>query len=337
MKAMVLNGRGIEQLAMTDLPDPVAGVGEVLVRLRAASLNYRDLITADGGYGSRQKTSGLVPLSDGAGEIVDVGPGVVGWKAGDRVVNTFFPDWLGGPPDERLLRRDVGGMEDGVACMLRVFRAEALVRIPASMDFVEAATLPCAAVTAWNAVRANGNAGPECTVLTQGAGGVALFALQFAHAAGARTIAISSSEARLGRLRTLGADEGIDYRADAEWGKTARRLTGQRGVDLVVETAGAQTIKQSMRALRMGGMIALVGMVSGTMAEMNLPLLSMGSVRLHGIAVGSRQHLEEVVAACEGRGIRPVVDSVWPLAELPAALAKLKTGQQFGKVCIEIG
>lgn len=337
MKAMVMEAVGIENLRLKDLPDPEPGPGQVLVRLRAASLNFRDVLALRGGYGSRQKQSGLIPLSDGAGEVVGTGPGVRRFKAGDRVVGTFFPGWFDGPPQERFLQEDLGGLQDGVACELRVFSEEALLPIPASLSFVQAATLPCAAVTAWNAVRAHGQVGPEHAVLTQGSGGVAIFALQFARAAGARVIAISSTPKKLERLQALGAQHGICYSEDAEWGKTARRFTpGGQGVDLVVETAGAATLKQSMRAARMGGTLALIGMVSGPSAELNLPLVAMGSLRIQGIAVGSRSHLQQVLTACETNRIEPVIDRVMPLADLGAALRHVESGQQLGKVCIEI-
>lgn len=337
MKAMVMETLGVENLRLKEVPDPKPGPGQVLVRLRAASLNFRDVLALRGGYGSRQKQAGLIPLSDGAGEVVEVGAGVRRFKAGDRVVNTFFPGWFAGPPEERFLQQDLGGMEDGVACELRVFSEEAVLPIPPSMSFVQAATLPCAAVTAWNAVRAQAAVGPEHSVLTQGSGGVAIFALQFARAAGANVIGISSSMHKLERLQALGAQHGINYRDDAEWGKTARKFTpGGQGVDLVVETAGAATLKQSIRATRLGGMIAMIGMVSGPTAEVNLPLVAMGSLRIHGVAVGSRQHLQQVLAACATNGIEPVVDRVLPLAELGEAVRHVESGKQFGKVCIEI-
>lgn len=336
MKAMVMESLGIENLRLKDMPDPKPGPGEVLVRLRAASLNYRDLLVLQGGYGSRQKSAGLIPLSDGAGEVVEVGAGVRRFKTGDRVVNTFFPGWFSGPPEERFLMRDLGGMENGVACELRVFSEDAVLPIPDAMSFVEASTLPCAAVTAWNAVRDHADAGPEHTVLTQGSGGVALFALQFARAAGARIVAISSTMPKLERLQALGAQHGINYRDDVEWGKTARKLTGGAGVDLVVETAGAQTLKQSIRATKLGGMITLIGMVSGTSAEVNLPIVSMGSLRIHGIAVGHRQHLQQVLAACATNATKPVVDRVLPLTDLAEAVRHVQSGNQFGKVCIEM-
>lgn len=335
MKAMVLEALGLDNLKLKEVPDPRPGPGEVLVRIRAASLNFRDLLVVDGRYGSRQRSSNLIPLSDGAGDVLEVGPGVRAWKPGDRVVGAFFPDWLSGPPNELLMRRDIGGMEDGVACELRVFRSDALAAVPSSLSYVEAATLPCAAVTAWNAVRTHGNVGPEHAVLTQGSGGVALFALQFARAAGARVIATTSTAEKAQRLSTLGARHTINYRDDPEWGKTVRGIC-PRGVDLVVETGGAGTLKQSMRAVKNGGMITLIGVVSGTTAELNLPVASMNSMKLHGIAVGNRDQLQEVLAAMDTNDIRPVIDRVYPLEALPEALRHLQSGQQFGKVCIEI-
>ncbi len=337
MKAMVMEALGIDNLRWLDMPDPEPGPGQILVKMRAASLNFRDQLVLRGGYGSRQKTERLIPLSDGAGDVVAVGPGVTRFKAGDRVVNSFFPGWLAGPPSESFLEEDLGGLMDGVACELRVFSQDAVLPVPDNLSYVEAATLPCAAVTAWNAVRAQGAIGPEHTVLTQGSGGVAIFALQFARAAGARVIAISSTDEKLARLGELGAQHGISYRADPEWGKQARRLTKGQGVDLVVETAGAETLKQSMRAVRMGGMIAMIGVVSGPKAELNLPLVAMGSLRIHGVAVGNRQHLQDVLAACATNGIKPVIDQVVPLADLPEAYRRLESGQQFGKICVEIG
>ncbi|VTU45150.1 zinc-dependent alcohol dehydrogenase family protein [Variovorax sp. PBL-E5] len=336
MKAMVMESLGSANLRLKEVPDPKPGPGQVLVRLRAASLNFRDLLALEGGYGSRQKSAHLIPLSDGAGEVVEVGAGVRAWKAGDRVVGCFFPDWLSGPPNEAMMARDLGGMEDGVACELRVFRAEGLVAMPKSLSFVEAAAFPCAGVTAWNAVRADAGIGPGQVVLTQGCGGVALFALQIARAAGAHVIALSSSEQKMARLRQLGAQDTLNYKEDPDWGKTARKLAGQRGVDLVVETGGAQTLKQSIRATRMGGTIAMIGMVSGPTAELNLPLVAMSSLRIHGVAVGHRDHLAQSLAAFETNGIKPVIDSTYPLEALAEAVAQVKSGKQFGKVCIEI-
>jgi NADPH:quinone reductase-like Zn-dependent oxidoreductase len=336
MKAMVMGGLGITNLALRDLPDPTPGPGQVLVRLRAASLNFRDILTLDGKYGSFQKRENLILLSDGAGEIVELGAGVSEWKTGDRVVGCFFPHWKDGEPQERLLRDALGGLVDGVACQYRVFGRDEILAIPKQLDFIEASTLPCAALTAWNAVREVAQVGPEDIVLTQGTGGVSLFAVQFAKAAGAVVIATSSSEEKLGRLRALGADHGVNYRDDPEWGKTARKLSNGRGVDLVVEVGGAGTIKQSIRASRLGGTIAMIGVVSGAAQELNLPLITMNFLRVAGVSVGNHRQFADMLRAIGQHAIKPVIDRVFPMTELAEALAWLQAGRHVGKVCIEI-
>ncbi len=336
MKAMVMGGLGLSNLAMRDVPDPKPGPGQVLVRMKAASLNFRDLLTLDGKYGGMQKREDLILLSDGAGEIAEVGAGVREWKAGDRVVGCFFPFWQDGEAQEFLLRDAPGGLADGVASQYRVFNADAILPIPSNLSFVEAATLPCAAITAWNAVRVAMKTGPEHVVLTQGTGGVSLFALQFAKAAGATVIATSSSDAKLQRLKALGADHVINYREDAEWGKTARKLNGGRGVDLVVEVGGAGTIKQSIRASRLGGTIAVIGVVAGPSLDFPLPLITMNMLHVIGVALGNRRQFSDMLRAIGHHGIKPVVDKVFPLAQLPEALTWLQGGNHVGKVCIEI-
>jgi NADPH:quinone reductase-like Zn-dependent oxidoreductase len=337
MKAMVMSALGAVNLALSELPEPAPNPGEVLVRLRAAALNFRDLLMLDGKYGSWQRRESLILLSDGAGEVAAVGSGVSEWKVGDRVVGCFFPDWTDGPPTEDNTRRALGGSVDGVAAEYRVFGRNEILRVPPALSFVEAATLPCAALTAWNCLHTACQIGPEDIVLTQGTGGVSLFALQFARAAGAKIVATSSSEEKLARLRALGVSHVINYRSDAEWGKTTRKLSNGRGVDLVVEVGGASTIKQSIRAARMGGTVALVGMVSGSAQELNLPLVAMNSLRLIGVAVGSRAQFAAMLNAIERHKIKPIVDRVFPLADLGEALAWLKAGKHVGKVCVEIG
>jgi alcohol dehydrogenase len=337
MKAMVMEKLGAANLVLRDVPDPKPGAGEVLVRMRAASLNFRDLLTLDGKYGSMQKRENLILLSDGAGEIAELGAGVTEWKVGDRVVGCFFPRWQDGAADELALRGALGGQTDGVACEYRVFGRDEIVAIPPNLSFVEAATLPCAALTAWTAVRGLVNLGPEHTVLTQGTGGVSLFAIQFAHAAGAAVIATSSSQEKLARVSALGATHTINYREDAEWGKTARKLTRGRGVDLVVEVGGAGTIKQSIRASRLGGIIAMIGVVSGPTLEFALPLIIMNLLHVVGVSVGSRRQFADMLRAIERHGIKPVIDRTYPLQELPAALERLQAGGHLGKICIEMG
>ena len=337
MKAMVMEKLGVTNLALRDVPDPKPAAGELLVRMRAASLNFRDLLTLDGKYGSMQKRENLILLSDGAGEIVEVGAGVTEWKVGDRVVGCFFPRWQDGAANETVLGGALGGQADGVACEYRVFGREEIVAIPPSLSFVEAATLPCAALTAWSAVRGLVNLGPEDTVLTQGTGGVSLFAIQFAKAAGATIISTSSSAEKLARVSALGATHAINYREDAEWGKTARKLTQGRGVDLVVEVGGAGTIKQSIRASRMGATIAMIGVVSGPSLEFALPLIIMNLLHVVGLTCGSRRQFADMLRTIDRHGIKPVIDKTFSLQELPAALARLQTGGHVGKICIEMG
>jgi alcohol dehydrogenase len=336
MKAAVVKPMGLDNLSVVELPDPRPGPGEILVRLRAASLNYRDLIACGGGYGSMQKQDALIPLSDGAGEVVEVGAGVTAWRPGDRVASCFFPDWQAGPANPRGFATDVGARCDGVAAELRVFRGDAVVRVPEGMSFVDAATLPCAAATAWNGLIELGGVGPGHTVLTQGTGGVALFALQFAAMAGAEVYALSSSAEKLERLRALGAAHVINYRDDPEWGKTIQKMTRGRGVDHVVEIGGTDTFRQSMRAVTVGGMISVIGVVTGVKAELNIPVAIIQNARIQGVSAGSRAMLMRLIEAVTHHGLKPVVDRVFPLAELRGALEHLKARRHVGKVCIEI-
>lgn len=336
MRAAVIERPGIEHLRIVDRPDPEPGPGEVLLRLRAAALNYRDNLVVVGGYGSRQRHEGLIPLGDGAGEIAAVGPGTSRWKAGDRVMACLFPDWLAGPIAEDKIRRQLGGSIDGCACEYRVLPADALVRTPSHLSDLEAATLPCAALTAWSAIVNQGQVAPGDTVLTQGAGGVSLFALQFAIMTGAEVIATSSSTERLKRLGEMGARHLINYREEPEWGRAARAATGGRGVDHVVDVGGGGTLKQSLRAVRVGGTISMIGVLSKAPPNFNPAVVVMQNIRLQGVTVGSREQLEQMAAAVETRRLRPIIDRVFPLAELRPALDYLATGRQFGKICIEI-
>jgi len=336
MKAMVMSAIGATNLALRDVPDPTPDFGEVLVRLRAAAINFRDLLILEGKYGSWQKRENLIVLSDGAGEVAAVGPGVTEWKIGDLVVGCFFPDWKEGSPNEDNIRRTLGGSLDGVAAKYRVFGRNEILSVPPTLSLIEAATLPCAALTAWNCIHTAYETVAEDIVLTQGTGGVSLFAVQFAVAAGATVVSTSSTEEKLARLSSLGAAHLINYRYDVDWGKTTRKLTNGRGVDLVVEVGGAGTIKQSIRAARIGGTIALVGMVSGVEQQLNLPLISMNSLRVIGVAVGSRAQFAEMLTAIERHNIKPVVDRVFPLEELGEALAWLRNAKHVGKICVEI-
>jgi NADPH:quinone reductase-like Zn-dependent oxidoreductase len=336
MKAAVIERPGLDNLKIEELPTPEPGPGEVLVRLRAASLNYRDTLIVVGGYGSRQKQARLIPLSDGAGEVVAVGPGAERWRLGDRVIGCLMPNWQGGEISEEKSAVSLGGSVDGCAAEYRRFAAAGLVRTPEHLSDIEAATLPCAALTAWSAVITQGRVGPGDTVLTQGSGGVSLFALQFARLAGARVLATSSAPDRLQRLRELGASDAVNYREAPDWGRWARALTAGRGVDHVVEVGGAGTLAQSVRAVRVGGTISLIGVLGGAKPDFNLALVVMQNIRLQGVTVGSRDQFEAMLAAISAHKLRPVIDRVFPLAEIRTAIEYLGAGRHVGKVCIAI-
>ncbi len=332
MRAMVLQAQGLENLKLEQRPEPKPGPGEALVRLKAASINYRDLATATMMAPSRP----LIPLSDGAGVVEAIGEGVSRVKVGDQVMPGFFPRWIGGrPTPERLAA--LGGALDGVACEAIALTAEGLTRVPAGWTAEQAATLPCAALTAWRGLIVEGKLKPGETVLVQGTGGVSIFALQFAKLAGARVIVTSSSDEKLERARALGADETINYRATPEWAKAARELTGGRGVDHVVEVGGAGTFQQSIAACALGGSIAVIGVLSGFVKDLNVAAMFGGNLHINGVTVGSREQVEDMVRAIETAGLKPVIDRRFPLEELAGALGLMQGGGHFGKVTIEIG
>ena len=334
MKALVIcNGFGLDNLAVADHPDPVPGPGQVVVRVRAASLNYRDLLIAKGLYNPRLPLPRVLG-SDGAGEVAAVGDGVTRWAVGDRVVGCFFQGWAGGPISEAATKSALGGDRDGVIAELALLDEGGLVPLPGGLSFEEAATLPCAAVTAWHALTAGGS-GPGKTVLLQGTGGVSIFALQFAKALGARVLITSGSDEKLARALSLGADAGTNYKTAPDWDKWARAQTGGAGVDLVVEVGGAGTLERSARAARMGGFVALIGVLSGGGAFNPMAVL-MRSITLRGIFVGSRAQFEDMNRLVVGKGLRPVVDRVFPLAEAADALRHLESGSHFGKVVVGV-
>ncbi|CCD84645.1 putative Alcohol dehydrogenase [Bradyrhizobium sp. ORS 285] len=337
MRCYELQGPGgIDALALVDKPVPQPARGEVLVRINAASINYRDLLTVRGGYGSKQKFP-LVPLSDGAGVVAAVGDGVASFAPGDRVIGSFFEGWTGGEPSEAKMRAALGGAVDGTLTEYRVFPAQALVRTPTYLSDIEAAALPCAGVTAWSAVVKLGGIRPGQTVLTQGTGGVSIFALQIAKMAGARVIATSSSEAKIARLKELGADVTLNYKTTPDWGKQAREIT-RHGVDLVVEVGGVGTLNESIRATRIGGTIAFIGVLAGAPAsELRLPLMVMQQQRLQGVTVGSVDDLQALTNALALHQVKPVVDRVFPFTEAREAFHYMSSGAHFGKVAIALG
>jgi NADPH:quinone reductase-like Zn-dependent oxidoreductase len=331
---VVEGGFGRDHLRLVERPEPSPGHGELLVRLRAASLNYRDLMMVEGRYNPRQPLP-LVPCSDGVGEVLAVGEGVRGFAPGDRVCPTFAPRWLAGEPDRERLRTTLGGPLDGTLRERMTIAAESVVRPPAHLSDAEAATLPCAALTAWSALVVHGRLRAGETVLVLGTGGVALFALQIALLHGARVVVTSSSDEKLERARALGAWETVNYRREPAWGKRVRELAGE-GVDHVVEVGGAGTLAESLRAVRIGGTIHLIGVLAAGEAPLSIVPVFMQQVRIQGVLVGHREAFEAMNRAIAHHQVRPVVDRVFPFAEVATAFDHLAAGAHFGKVCIEL-
>ena len=324
---------GPEHLARGERPDPLPGPNQVVVAMRAASLNYRDTLMIRGGYGPRI-TVPLIPVSDGAGEVVATGEGVSRVRVGDRVAPTFFQSWIGGEASPDKFAAQLGGTVDGVLAEFMCVNEQGVSRIPDHLSDEEAACLPCAGLTAWSAVITQGRVGPGSTVLVQGTGGVALFALQFAKMAGASVILTSSRDDKLARARQLGADAVINYRTTPDWDRVVKELTDGEGCEHVVELGGAGTLERSIRAARVGGAVSLIGVLSGANAEMPLPLVVMRNLRLQGVTVGSRDGFEAMCRAMARHHLRPVVDRVFGFDDVPAAFAHLEGGHHMGKVCI---
>lgn len=330
MRSWVLTGEPGTALRLEDRPEPPLGPGQVRVRVRAASLNYRDLIVAD-----QPPRPGLVPLSDGAGEVVDVAPDVPDLQAGDRVAGGFFADWASGPSRHANLDSALGGDLDGVLSESVVFPASAVAKIPGALTFAEAATFPCAGVTAWHAlVGGQWPAGAGDTVLALGSGGVATFALQIAQLRGARFIGTSSSEAKRERLRALGADVVIDYTALPQWAVAVQQATGGHGADFVVETVGAATLEQSLSSCARGGCVTLVGVVSGRATSADAGLIQSLELTLRSIYVGPLTMLHDAMQAFADHGVRPVIDRSFGFGDAPAAFDHLRQARHVGKVII---
>jgi NADPH:quinone reductase-like Zn-dependent oxidoreductase len=325
---------GFDHLQLGTRPDPRPGPGQVLLRMKAASLNYRDLVVPNRGYGAFTGNLPLIPLSDGVGEVVEVGPGVSRVKAGDRVCPCFHQSWIGGAPDLERLTRTLGGPVDGTMAELMCLPAEGVVKVPAHLTDEQAATLPCAALTAWSAIVTYDQLGPGSRVLVQGTGGVALFALAFAKLAGCHVTVISSSDEKLARAKAMGADVGINYMSTPEWSKASREITGGRGFDHIVELGGEKTLPQSLRAIRPGGTISMIGVLSGSALAAPLGHVVTRQVRLQGITVGSRDGFEAMMRAIDQHRLVPVVDTAFAFEQLKEAMAALKQGAHFGKICI---
>lgn len=326
---------GLDAVTLVARPDPQPQTGQVLVKMHAASLNYRDLLVAKGAYGS-QGVRPIVPLSDGAGEVVAIGAGVSRVQVGDRVAGSFMQTFLAGDLTPEKSKSALGGAIDGVLAEYVVFDEQGVVKIPAHLSYEEAATLPCAAVTAWNALVAEGQLKAGDTVLLQGTGGVSLFALQFATMMGATVIITSSSDAKLERAKQLGAAVGINYKTTPNWEEAVWTLTEGRGVDHVVEVGGSETLSQSLRAIRYGGRIALIGVLTGTGGDVKTSAILHKHVRVQGIYVGSRDHFEAMNRAIALHKLQPVIDRTFPFSAAKEAMQYLESGAHFGKVVITI-
>ena len=336
MRLIQLEGAfGFDQLREREVPAPEPAEGEVLLRMLAAALNYRDLLMIRGRYDPRQPLP-LIPVSDGVGVVERVGAGVDGLVPGDRVCPVLLPDWQAGEPDRLALRRGLGGRLSGVLRELMLVRPEHVVKVPEHLTDVEAATLPCAGVTAWNALVTLGHLRAGQIVLVQGTGGVAMAALQIARTFGARVVVTSRSDEKLKRAMELGAEHGINYAETPAWGDAVRERYRPWGVDHVVEVGGAGTLAQSLRAVRTGGTISVIGVLAGGRAPVDVLPILMNQVRLQGVFCGSRASFEGMNRALAANRVHPVVDTVFPfsLAGLRAALDHLAAGRHVGKVAL---
>lgn len=336
MKAYEIEQFGIDNLRIVERETPRPAAGEVLVKMQAASLNYRDVMVVSGTYNPRMKLPAIL-FSDGSGEVFEISEGVTKWSVGDRVCSTVIPGWIDGGSSAETAKTAIGaGGSDGVLSEYRLFGEDSLIRVPEHLSFDEAATLPCAAVTAWNALAVSGNIKAGDTVLTLGTGGVSIFAIQFAKAFGAKVIATSSSNEKLAKVRELGADETINYREREGWDKAVLEMTDGRGVDHVVEVGGTGTLAKSVKAVRVGGHIALIGALDMA-GEFNPIPVFMKAVRVQGIFVGSRAMFEDLNNFIVKENIKPVIDRTFRFNEAKEALRYMESGSHLGKIVVKIG
>ena len=328
-------GAGIEALQQVERPDPKPAHRQVLVKVEACSLNFRDLGIVRGSYRMPVRDN-VIPLSDGAGEVVEVGPGVTRFKAGDRVAGNFFQRWPGGEPSADSHLSALGGGIDGMLAEYVVLEEDGTVKVPSHLSFEEGATLPCAAVTVWHAMVEHARLKAGDSVLLQGTGGVSIFGLQFARIMGIRAIITSSSDEKLKRAKELGALFGINYKTTPDWEKAAVEFTGGVGVDHVVEVGGAATLTRSFHAIRVGGKVTMIGGLSGGATELNPGLIFGRRANVQGISVGSTQMFMAMNRAVEASALKPVIDKVFAFADTPAAYQHMASGAHFGKIVIKI-
>lgn len=336
MKSWQFSAFNLESLRLAELPEPVAGPGQIVVEIRAFSLNYRDLLVVTGRYNPKLALP-ATPISDAAGVVAAVGPGVSRFRVGDHVVSHFVSEWIDGPLRPEHAKSSLGTPGPGVAAERVALSEQAWVRMPGGCTFAQAATLPIAALTAWSSLVTEGRVQPGQTILTLGTGGVSIFAVQFARALGVSAIITSSSDDKLARAATLGAAHGINYRKAPEWDKEVLRLTNGVGVDVTVETGGAATLNQSMRATKVNGRVAVLGALTGLQAEISTALILMKRLTLCGIYVDSRANFERMNAFVSEKRIEPVIDCRFSFDQLPHALRTLERGEHFGKIVISNG
>ncbi len=330
-----VDSSGIDGLQSAEIPAPIPGPRQVLIQVHAVSLNYKDLYVAKG-LPHRDENRLLIPISDGAGEVIEAGSHVTRFKKGDRVTSTVAPSWIAGRLTDEIAKEVLGTTVDGMLCEYVALDESGVAAIPAHLSYEEAATLPCAGLTAWNAFSGNGAVKPGDTVLVQGSGGVSIFALQFAQLFGARVIGISSSDDKLRKMKELGLAVGVNYITNPEWDEEVLRATAGHGVDHVIEVGGAGTLEKSFRVVRRGGTISLIGVLSGFEGTVNpLPVLLKG-IRLQGASVGPREVFEEMNRAITQHAIWPVIDRVFPFEEAREALHHLESGKHFGKIVVRV-
>ncbi len=335
MKCWRISSFGVDNLESFEAPVPVPGNGQVVIKVHAASLNYRDLMMVKGFYNPKMALP-RIPCSDGAGEIIEVGAEVTGFKPGDRVAGIFMQRWLDGPPTAAKQKAALGGDVDGMLAEYVVLDATGVVHLPDHLSYEEGATLPCAGVTAWNAVVTAAHTKPGDTVVIQGTGGVSIFALQFAKMLGARVLGTSGSDEKLGRVKKLGLDAGMNYKEDPNWADWVLAETANEGADLIVEVGGAGTFAQSLKAVRVGGTIAQIGVLSQSTEPLQIAPVLRKQVRIQGIFVGSRADFLAMNRAIALNGLKPIIDCVFPFTESRAAFQRMESASHCGKIVIRM-